>query len=188
MLHRMVWPMILVALLVGLSPTPASPEDRPGPSIRAFEMAAVVMDRQGIRTELSSFGRLFGSGALAAHHGDADIQIPFERMRSFRVGMMKDSRAPVTVQLIDGAIMEIEIDTQEYTTAFSGKTSYGIFRILLGKIASCTFRSTAAEKVVERVCSSGHLWRQADYRFCPYDGKPLQIRPRRPAEDSKEDK
>jgi len=191
MLRRMVWPMILVTLGVFLAPTPVVPQDRGVPSVRAFAMDAVVTDRQGVRTELTSFGRMFGSGSLAAHHGDADIQIPFDRIRSFRVGEMKDSRAPVTVQLVDGTIMEVEIDSQEYTTAFTGKASFGSYRIMLGKISTCTLRKPKPEEPrarTARICPDGHIWEQDDYRFCPYDGKPLKVVTRGEAEDAKESK
>jgi hypothetical protein len=176
MLRRTIWPALLLALALGPVPSVAEPRIGGEASHRTFAMDAVVVDRQGVRTELTSFGRMFGSPELAAHLGDAEIQIPFERIRSFRVGVLTDTRAPVDVVLDDETRMQVEIDNQEYTTNFTGEAAFGGFRIMLGKIASCTLKPAAPVKEpIVRACPRGHRWTQPDYRFCPYDGEPLEV-------------
>ena len=190
MLRRMVWPTVLTALLVGLIPAYAEPLVRRETSILGFEMDAVVIDRKGVRTELASFGRMFGTGSLAAHHGDAEIQIPFEKIREFRIGVIKDTRADVQVRLEDSTTMLVEIDTHEYTTTFTGTAAFGKYRIMLGKIASCRLTPILEEEpdLVWKACGLGHRWSQEDYRYCPYDGKPLEAIVRKTRDELKEDK
>jgi len=172
MIRRFALPILLVGLVLGLAPAYSGPAD----GLRAFdaEVTAVVVDRQGVRTQLTAFGRLFGPDFLLAHHGDALVQIPFNKVRSFRVGTIVDRLAPIEMTLTDGSRMQLVVDQPEYQTIFAGNATFGYYKIALGKIATCEFQEPVREPGLGRRCPQGHLFYNDAWRFCPYDGKSLR--------------
>jgi hypothetical protein len=173
MLPKILLPVILAGMLLSLHPAVSAPiRDR----VRAHdrEASAVVIDQKGVRTELTSFGRQFGPDFLVAYHGEAQVQIPFDKIRSFRVGPPRDRWAAVDILLVDGKRLMLQIEPEEYNSIFAGSASFGYYRISFGKIASCEFNWPTRDDGLGRQCPHGHLFYNSAWRFCPYDGKPLR--------------
>ena len=173
MIRRVALPLLLLGLVVGLTPAGAGPASE---RLRALdaEITAVVIDKQGVRTELTGFGPLFGPHFLSAYLGDAQVQIPYSKIRSFRVGELVDQFAPVDILMNDGSTVRVRLEAVDVSTMLAGNASFGYFKIKIGKIASCTMQAPERGDGLGRRCPTGHLFYNNAWRFCPYDGKPLR--------------
>jgi hypothetical protein len=172
MFRRITLPVLLVGLVFGLAPAHSEPAD----GLRSFDagVTAIVTDRQGVRTELTGFGRLFGPDFLLAHHGDALVQIPFRKVRTFKMGTIVDRLAPIEMTLTGGKRLQLVVDQPEYQQFFAGNATFGYYKIRLGDIATCEIHELDREPGLGRRCEHGHLFYNDAWRFCPYDGKALR--------------
>jgi hypothetical protein len=122
----------LVALLcpllwgmgVGESQGPTSiPEPRQ-------DFRAAVTDVEGVRVELSQVS-LDGQTFVLGRRGAGQVAVPLDRVASLRLSQ-KDGRLTARLELKQGAPVELVVEPE---TPLTGRTSYGNFRIPLGRVA-----------------------------------------------------
>lgn len=112
---------------------------RAGAGIEEIDYAtwdARVTDVQGVATDLTDFGYATGVNILMAYRGEAEVEIPWRRIRRIEIGAYVDveRRAPCTVTLKNGKSVSLTIDNVEETRLLRGKADFGDYRIRVARV------------------------------------------------------
>jgi hypothetical protein len=112
---------------------------RAGAGIEEIDYAtydARVTDSKGISTDLVDFGYATSVNILMAYRGDAEVEIPWRRIRRISIGAYVDveRRAPCTVTLKNGKSFDLTIDNVEETRLLKGKAEFGEYRIRMAQV------------------------------------------------------
>jgi hypothetical protein len=127
--------LLLVLVLAGI----ALAAPNAGAGIEEIDYAtwdARVTDGKGVATDLFDFGYATGVNILMAYRGDAEVEIPWRRIRRIEIGAYVDveRRAPCTVTLRNGKTVTLEIDNIEETRLLKGKADFGDYRIRMAHV------------------------------------------------------
>lgn len=136
-IRRIMRHAALLLVLAGLPWLMAMGGDSGGPT-RIPELnqdfRAVLVDQQGVTTQLTSFA-INGSGFVLAKLGKAQVAIPLEKVKSLELSNPQDKHMDCRVVLADGKVVQVKV---EAAISATGKTSYGNFRIKLREVSKIT--------------------------------------------------
>jgi hypothetical protein len=124
--------LVLVALLLaspGATAATGVDDDYAG-----FDV--VVTDTKGVTTECQAFGYFAAPNVLLSHRGDGELDVPFRLIRTIVIGEFGHARgrAPCSVTLRSGKVVDLEIDAVEEQKLLGGQTEMGEFRIRMEKV------------------------------------------------------
>jgi hypothetical protein len=91
----------------------------------AENLLAVVIDRTGMRTELSHFS-MDGTLFLEGTRGSGKLTVDFKKIAVVDFGKVSGDRVPVNLQLKGGEKLELMVPRR---ALFYGDTGYGAFKI-----------------------------------------------------------
>jgi hypothetical protein len=91
----------------------------------AENLHAVVIDRSGIRTDLSQFS-MDGTLFLEGNRGSGKLTVDFKKIAAVDFGQVSGDRVAVSLQLKDGEKIDLMILRR---ALFYGDTGYGAFKI-----------------------------------------------------------
>ena len=98
--------------------------------------SVVVLDRSGNKISGDKFsweGRIRFSGYL----GLAEVNLPFDRIKSVTIGEKRDRRVKVTAKMTDGSETVIDVDSD---TRCFGEAGFGSFKLAMDEIQSVEFK------------------------------------------------
>jgi hypothetical protein len=149
----------------------------------AVELRATVIDRDGNRFEVTNF-KHEGQDAFPMIVGDKRTMVKFKEVKQveFR-GAPNDETQPVLVVFLDGRTSQGEVfvggsgriagtgGSVSAQMVFTGNTPHGKFRLPMKSVKEVIFHPVQA---VMKCPTDGRTYEQEGYKFCPYDGTPLE--------------
>lgn len=167
--------LLLAGLVLGLVVS--------GRTIECAERAASIIDREGNRTEATSL-RYEGQQSLPVMVEGVRSLVKFKEIRDIEFqGGPNEEIQPVVLGLLDGRVLNGEVVTGSSgrvsggagsvssQMSLTGNTRLGRFRLPLSLVKKVIFQPSSP---MARCPVDGRLFQQEGYKFCPYDGTPLQ--------------
>jgi hypothetical protein len=171
---RFVRTLVLAALAGVLFPV-AAPSAEP-----EILYPAKVMTRQGRIYHLRDLGHALARGSFVMFDGETEGRIPWRDVDSItfvgnlrhRVGA-QGAEAPgtrrVQVRFVDGQERFVNLAIGRV----HGHDGLDTRSVDAEDLSVIDFDQVRIAPAIYKSCEHGHVWEQADYRYCPYDGLEL---------------
>jgi hypothetical protein len=167
-------PALLAVLVSAGSPAPASADETVTHPARVTTMQGRIFPIQDLQHEYEEGSFLYYDGETEGRVQWRDLdRVTFISNLGHQPGAgapeVRDTRR-VTMRFLDGSERQVNL----VLGRLFGHDGISERSVNPGSVAVIDFDEVRIAPKLFKSCLRGHVWEQADYRFCPYDGLSLE--------------